>query len=483
MRRYRPILLAVAAVGIAVLAFARYADAVFSFLFLDDFVILRSQLTESATTAFTQLSGAKLYRPLTQQAYFALLWRTFGLDATGYHAVQVAAFAFNCALALGILFLLTGSLVRAACGAFVYMLAPAHAAAVYWLAAFTMVGTTTVVFLAAIWWLLARGRVRIAGGAALQIVGLLCSEHALTLPVILFAIAVLGPRREAWRRAVLSLGPSLVIVAGYLAVRLASAPLPTGSYALRLGVVEWGANLGRFAVATIHLGSFAPAAESIALWLGLLILASLAATWAAVRSGAEWARLPALGLTVFVVALLPVLPLTAHFYAYYAGIAALGSAIALIGLGDLVPTWSAFQALAIAVVIGSADLATCRAGNGDPTVREIRAGADEAAELVRSMEATQRLVGPERRLVVARSPITDAVIDAGQAQRIFLVAPTRVSVIGGKTQTDEGTLPPMPLVRADPSTPPFWWAERFEWIRSAAFSLHSAYLRLRPDCP
>jgi hypothetical protein len=53
--------------------------------------------TEMATArgwqlAFTHVNGSGQYRPLTQQIFFWFGWHTFGMNALGYHLLDLGAF-------------------------------------------------------------------------------------------------------------------------------------------------------------------------------------------------------------------------------------------------------------------------------------------------------------------------------------------------------------------------------------------------------
>src|SRR6185369_6661218 len=139
---------AAAVVLLAVYSVARYRDALLSFFFLDDFWLLRTgaEFPWGSLFGFAQVFrpthvGFQLYRPLTQTGYFALLWPLCGTDATGYHAVQLLAFVAAVLLVFAIARRLTGSVAGATGAGLIYATAPGHAVAVFWLAAFTMIGT------------------------------------------------------------------------------------------------------------------------------------------------------------------------------------------------------------------------------------------------------------------------------------------------------------------------------------------------------
>lgn len=193
-------------------------------------------------------------------------------------------------------------------------------------------------------------------------------------------------------------------------------------------------------------------------------------------------RLTALGCAMFIVAVIPVLPLTTHYYDYYIGVAALGIAIAVVGLGELVPRYPGGVAALIAAGILVVDAATCdRAARDSEVLREVLRGQEISAEVMKSLHATRALVGPEREIVLPRAPVTDYMIDVGHAEVVFL-HDRRITVVGGRTHAVEAGSPPAPAIRADRLESPFWQNAQLDSVRVAAYHLHSAYLWLLSWC-
>ncbi|MGH7786556.1 MAG: hypothetical protein ACRERC_06790 [Candidatus Binatia bacterium] len=468
------------AMGLLAYCLARYGDGVLGFFFLDDFWLLRTarSIELGSRTALwailePQHAGFGLYRPLTQTGYFYALRQLFALDATGYHAVQLGFFFANTVLVLAIVRRLTASWSRAAAAAILYAAAPGHAVAVYWLAAFTMIGTAFVTFAAMLWWLTTDGWVRAVGCGILQVIALLCSEHAIVLPVLLCLVGLFGSRAmmpTLWRQ----LAPATAVAGGYLAAKLVyfvRVGPPTGSYAMQPDVNASLEHIGRYAAATLNATTLAGIEGASAMTLGIVMVVALTVTaLLAARGYPRW-RTSALGLGIFVTALLPVLPLTGHYYDYYIGVAAVGVAIAIIGLCDQLPGWSGGLAVLIAAVVVVVDLRTCdRAVVNSPTLRDVVSGQQAAADLILSLGITQRVAGFQTGVTVARSPITDSVIDAGAAHQVFFTPPVLVTVIGGTTSSSllaDPTIPSVPLYRAPPQEAPFWWIPSLAWVRES----------------
>ena len=180
------------------------------FFFFDDFWVMRdaASIAPGDVSGIFRLShaGFQLYRPLTTVGFFYALRAVFAYDASGYHAVQLIVFTLNSVLAFAIARRLTGSLV-AALAVGILSLAPGQAVGVYWLAAFTVTGTAFVILLTLWCWLSTGPPWRVWLCTALQVVGLLASEHAVTIPVLLAIIAACAQPRAQWRRLACEIAP------------------------------------------------------------------------------------------------------------------------------------------------------------------------------------------------------------------------------------------------------------------------------------
>ena len=440
-------------------------------------------------TVFSPSSaGFMLYRPLTQGAYFHALRKLFGLDAAGYHVAQLLAYAANSVLSFAIAWKLTSSWTQAAAVAVLYAAAPGHAVAVYWMAAFTMSGTAFVVFTTVLWWLSTAGRLRAIGCGILQGIALLCSEHAVVVPLILGIIAAFGPRRDSRAAVARDAAPAALVVLAYVAAKawyFATVAAPSGGYALHVDALEWLANVARYAAASLNVLTLAHLTREQSITVGVLIvLGALAAGALTVYGRTRW-RLAAVGLAIFVASLLPVLPLTQHYYDYFVGVAALGLAIALVGLCDAIyPSWGAALAAALVVAVVATDVRTCdRAARSNQVLRDVIAGQRAAADLLMSLYTTRQLVGADAELGVARSPITDYVLDAGQAHEVFFDPPIHISVVGGTTRSHTGAgSEMMPVLRADPRLQPFWADPGLNWAREFLPMVHHWYLSWCSGC-
>jgi hypothetical protein len=467
---------------------ARYGDSVLNFFFLDDFWLLWSALKADpqhggsvSMLLMPSHMGFILYRPLTQVAYFSALRLLFGVDATGYHLVQLLAFAGNSILALAVARRLTASWIRAAAVSLLYAAAPGHAVAVYWMAAFTMVGTAFAIFAAMLWWLSTDGWVRAVGCAVLQAIALLCSEHAVVLTLLLALTAVLGGNRASLASSARQLGPAAAVDAAYLIAKLwyfRTVAEPYGAYAIHLSGIEWLHSLGRYGAACLNVAILAgPDSRQLTACGTLVVLGAATATAFTLAGYARW-RVVALGLGMFIVSLCPVLPLTEHYYDYYVGIAAFGMAVALVGLCDAIdPRWGAPLAAGLALAVIVIDLHTCdRAARDNQALNDVIAGQQVSAELLMSLSATRRIFGVDAELGIGRSPVAGYALDEGHAHEVFFDPPMHISVIGGHTQSATAAGRLHRVLRADPRLQPFWQNPDLQWVRSLLPRLHLWYV-------
>lgn len=473
-----------ATVIIAAYYFARFRDSVLTFFALDDFWILNqaARITPHSLTDLGQFlrmnhTGFMLYRPLTQADYFYLLHVLFGYDASGYHAVHLCIHIANALLVFAIVRHLTESARAGLAAGLIYAAAPGHITAVYWLAACSMSGTALIVLSMLYLWLRTASRWRAVGCAVLQVLGLLASEHAVVAPVLLALVSVFRPRREARRVIWRHLAAPSVAVGVYLVLKIyyfayVRAFAPGEAYRPGSDGAGWLVRLGRYAIASLNATALLPLGERA--WTGvgaLLIAVILFAVWRALRGEERW-RLLALGGSLFVTALMPVLPLRDHYYDYYIGIAAAGAAIAIVGGCALVtPRWRDLS-LALAGGIVLLEMVTGgRAARSAPGYRFYLSVAGASAQWV----ATVQRVGADQTQVaevfVPRDPLTQVLFEVGQAQRLFATHPPRVALYdpaqapmpAPSRLVLQGPLPPVAHNGQLPG-----WQPQWGWLRRAA---------------
>ena len=475
----RVLLFAGGALILATYTLIRYGDSVLGFFFLDDFWLLRDAVEPTwSLTGLAQLvefnhMGFRLYRPLTQSVYFFALRSVFGVDASGYHLVQLAGFTVNAILAMLIATRVSGSIALGLCAAILYAAAPGHGAAVVWVAAFTMIGTTTAVFLLLLCWQSTAWPVRAVVATVLQVVALLCSEHAVVGPLMLVIVSALAPHPERWKAILRDVAGPALVVALYLAAKFTYFTLvewPGPSYTMNLAPGAWLTNLGRFAIATSNLLTLATLSHSAAALLGASICLGAGLATAFALRGIARLRLLALGTNLFVVGLLPVLPLTNHYYDYFIGIAALGSAIAVVGVAQLLLS-QRYAAIASAMVVAgviSVDAWTGdQATRGNPVFSLVTSSFQGNEALLMNLERVRATHGAEVEVFVPHDARSATVIGIGDVGRVFFAPPLRIQLVPPATPKN-GPMQVFLVHAGVPPNPrglPFWWSPEFDWIR------------------
>lgn len=459
----------------------RFHDCVLGFFTLDDLWIMddaaRIQLRgvlDLGQFLRPNHNGFLLYRPLTQVGYFYTLHQLFDYDSSPYHAIQLGVHIANALLVFGIARRLTQSTLASLAAALIYAAAPGHVVAVYWLAAFTMTGTALIVLLMIYVWLSTNIPWRAVGCSVLQGLGLLASEHAVVAPALLGIVAVLGMRREPARRVMRDVAVPLVLVGSYLtgkayyftAVRRFA---PGEAYALHFDAVGWLLRVGRYAAASLGAVPFSSAGELVLTAGGAtVVVITLLASWRALRGDDRW-RLLALGSAVFLVALLPVLPLRGHYYDYFIGIAAAGVALATVGACQLVTRWwrGLAAALAGAMVLVHAAASDPRAHpNADLAL--LTATAEWSARWIDHVARVGASSSGASTVLVPREPLTEYVFVRAGALRFFAARPPRVILYDRALppRAASGTVilqdAPDPIA---PGQPLPGWRQRWNWLR------------------
>jgi hypothetical protein len=418
------------------IVFVWYRDCMLNFFFLDDFWVMR----DAANLQPWDVLGAfrvgqadfMLYRPLTTVAYAYVLHLLFGYDSSGYHALQLLIFTLNAVLAFAIARRLTGSRLGALAAAVIYALAPGQAVGVYWLAAFTVTGTVFVILLTIWCWLSLEPPRRIWICTLLQIVGVLASEHAATLPVLLLIVTVLSEPRQRWRRFALDLVPILCVVAIYTAAKLAyylrPDPFDRG-YHIGVASDAWLQELGRYATACFNLATLQhPSMDTCRMIGGLLVLLLSVGLIQSLRGARAW-RLLALGLAMFVVGLAPVLPLHNHYYAHYVGLPAFGMGLSLVALCQLTTRYWSTAAALIAAAVLIFDVATDgRAWRDNDIFRLMVNGSEFAADWVETAQKVAYADGPTPPVFVPKDAVSTSVFAIGKTYTYFPGLPELVVV-------------------------------------------------------
>lgn len=472
--RRRFLLDALAVLVIGVYCLARYGDCVHTFFFHDDFWILRDAalLDEQPLSGLWQIfrpshAGVMLYRPLTQVGYFYLLRQIFGVDSSGYHATQLFFFALNSVLVYAVAKRAAASRLAGLAAALLYAAAPGHVVAVFWIAAFTMTGSATVILAMLWWWQRSDGTRRVIGCALLQVVALLSSEHGVIAPALLAVVARFSPRPAPGRRIARDLLPSIILVAAYVVVKTVSLMRPPDrGYEMGLDAAAMLQHLGRYAAASFSFLELLELAPSQLTVVGAVVVVLAFWSWRQALVGRDSWRLVALGGGIFVLALAPVLPLVSHHFDYFIGIAASGAAIAVVGACRLAGRYWRSLALAVAVAVLATDVLTLeRAARSDPNLRLVLLSARASAQWIAAIENADAPV-----VFLPRNPMTFVMFRMGNAVARFLPAPAPIVRLfrpGDVPRVEPGEviLREEPLVLR-PGEPLPGWSPRWALLRS-----------------
>ncbi len=290
----------------------------------DDWAILHGMSVRGAWNWFSGglLPGAgEFYRPLARLA-LALQWELFGLSPLGYHVVAMMIHVVNCVLITSVVSTVTGDRRIGLMAGFLN----AAAAVLFldplsWIAgSYDLLGVLFF-FLSIRLYLDGRQRLSLVACAA----ALLSKEATVILPFVLFLIALMRdggerPGVPAAIRAARALRYHAGLTAVYIVVWLAFVR-PTGivggdqPYAVSFAPGNVIGNLAgyvRWSIEYLHPWMH-PAQTARAGVLGLLVCGFL--LFALRRTPALW--LVVLGMTWFIVGLLPALPFLHHGFRYY----------------------------------------------------------------------------------------------------------------------------------------------------------------------
>ncbi|MGH7787163.1 MAG: hypothetical protein ACRERC_09885 [Candidatus Binatia bacterium] len=472
MGRGRTAAQALAALAIiATACLLHWGDSVGAFFFLDDYWLLQTSaairgdgISDLWQVFVPSHVGFLLYRPLTQAGYFVALGHLFGVDAAAYHAVHLLAAIANVMLAFGLAWRLTRSWFAGLATALLFAAAPGLIVAVFWIAAFTMTGSAMALLLLLWCWLASRGWARRVGCTLLQAVALLASEHAVVGPLLLALLEWATPERRRWRDL---LGPA-ALVAAYLlakAIYFATTGLPGGGYALSLDPRVWITSLGYYAAACLNLLTLNVASPQGWTRLGVAVLLIALATAVAGLRAPRW-RVAAAGWGVFIVALLPVLPLADHRYAYFIGLAGVGAWLAVVAtLQQLGRVWRPLVLVLYAAVLIT-DWSTEEAAARDSIFHLVVKGGRAAGLWYAAVDAAGR--DPSTQAIfVPRTPTTEIVFDRDQRARLFMQRAMPVVLYS------QPELPPLPAGIAvvafapDELPPGYAWpgsGGRWHWV-------------------
>ena len=456
------------AVTLTTILSVTYGDFVGRFFAFDDFSVL-DDVEHVAVQGLAGLPHVLVpwpsfaqYRPLTTIGWFWLARTCFGLDPRSWTVAQFATHLLNGLLVFAITRRLLRSSAAAFAAALIYTCAPGHALALRWIAFFTITGTTLAYFLALWTWLAAPERWRAISTTALVVVALLCSEHAISLPIALTAVALLGQGRRDGRRLARELAPVWAVGAVYVTAKLVFLYAPWGGGPSIAAVVFRNGYALDFDpwTATATLGHYVGAAltplyrpDPPVTWcrpvgflcLGVAAVALVVGASAGVRR--PWLGVFGCGCALFLAGLGPVLFLPTHIYPAYVGIPALGAALAVIAPLTALPGNGAVALAAAAGFVAVHLHSTATAVRSESDFRFIELASDSAARWLATID---HLATPAtREVVVPSDPITRRMF--GSAHRQFLCAGYEVRPV--LDVQGVAAAPPERLVIVKPSSP------------------------------
>jgi hypothetical protein len=339
-----------------------YAGATRGFFVQDDFGWLESTRFTSISDylrCFTRFNPALTYRPLSQETFFWLGQRLFGLWPAAFHCAAVSTHLVGTGLLYAVLRRFAPPLPSFV-GALFYATHAAHVWAVYWISAFPE-PLAFAFYAAAVLAFLEFDRTgsRRAYAASLLAMagGIMSKESILSLPLVLAAYALCFARS----RLAATL-PFVAVSGGYVLARLTSAAVAAAPYPLVFGV-ETGHNLAHYLAWT---GGFSETLLRARLGrdpepsYGLLA-AAVACVLVLLVALARERRVALFGLVWFAAALQPVLYFSQHIYPYYLAPALAGAALTLASALPAPERVSRRKALAVALGLGCLFVALGRA--------------------------------------------------------------------------------------------------------------------------
>lgn len=479
----RPLHLRIAAdAGAAALALYtlyRFREAVLTFFVLDDFWVLRDAHRIQITSLgdVQQLfwfghQGFRLYRPFTTSAYSYLLQSLFGFDPSAHHAFQLLVFAVIVLLVIGIVRRLTNSTTAGLAAGLIYVLAPGQAVNAYWLSAFTVSGTTVWV-LALLWcWLRFAGRTRLVLCTSLQVCGLLASEHAIAAPPL--CLLVSWWRREPWRDVAVQVAPSTLIVAMYSIAKLLylrAAPTLLGTYSVNFVPGAMLEQLGRYVGAFLNVVALQKVSAQTSFVIGIAVLVALLLAVAGAWRRSDAARLIATGVAMFIVSLIPVLVLRAHYYDHYVCTAALGGAVAVIGVCQLLTRYWQGLACVVALALLIVDLQTDeRAWRKNDVFLFVVNGSLGSAAWVDAILTANAAQSEPKEYLIPITAQTNSIFAVGEAHTFLPGMPSRITRYRDERRL--GNVPFQVKVRTKGvmrlGEPMPFWDPRWQWMRELA---------------
>ena len=216
-----------------------YRGAFQGFFVQDDFGWLESSRFHSLREyirIFFRFNPALGYRPLSQETYFFLGQKAFGLWPPGFHLVSLSWHLLASALVYLLLRHFFSS-VPCLVGTLFFTVHGAHFSSLYWISALPE-PMALVFYLSALVLFIRFDRSKdhraYAASIGAMVLGLMSKESILTLPLVLAAYcALLAPRRLLWT------SPHFVLTGLYALLRAISRMVNIAPYPLNFGREAW----------------------------------------------------------------------------------------------------------------------------------------------------------------------------------------------------------------------------------------------------
>jgi hypothetical protein len=299
-------------------ALAVYAGGLRGFFVQDDFGWLETSRFRSLKEylpCFFQFNPALTYRPLTQETFFWLGQKIFGMWPAGFHGASLIAHLLGATLVYALLRNFFSPL-PCLTGTFFYAVHSAHFSSVYWISAFPE-PMALVFYLAALILFIrfdrSGDRRSYVFSVAAMVFGMLSKESILSLPLVLAAYCLLISRRKlAWTLPYFSI--SLL----YVSLRATSPVVQASPYPLTFGWEAWNNLMAYLSWAAGFSETLLKMKFQWNLERGYpLAAAAFVAALAALIGFSRDKRIALFSVIWFVAALQPVLYFSQHIFPYY----------------------------------------------------------------------------------------------------------------------------------------------------------------------
>jgi hypothetical protein len=350
----------------------------------DDFASLRWQVHSFSDIArlFTEPKAQGTIRPFSEDFFFAVFRRLFGLNALPYKVWVFLTQMANLALLWGVARRLLPSRPVAMLAPLVWGVNLALVAPLGWTSAYNQV-LCSFIYLASFLLFLRHVETGRWSFYAAQwgtfLVGFGVLETIVAYPAVVLAYCALEARKHTWKAV-----PLLVPSAVYSGIHLWLIPrAATGPYVTHfdLRMVSGLGDYWTWVLGPVRFAAIAGFKEGTGLALVLALTAGLGVAWW--RADGAGHRVALFGLAWFVITLGPVLPLPDHRLDYYLTVPAIGLGLTVAALASHVPRAAVVAWLAVYVA--------CSVGYVRYGMRSIYERSQAARVLIEGVTEIRRL--------------------------------------------------------------------------------------------